>query len=216
MKRVLVLCIFLVMSLGAFGCSGDAQSEIEELKQQVGKLQENTLTLDKDIKALEEENSELKREISGLETLVNLNDSNGDLTDLTLSEEARYEEFRASYDDGSLNGLGPLSVCKLYLHASLAEDYETTYELYTKNEKYVQWSKEEDRNFPKSDRMKDFGVYRDVYDLNIGYTESGEKHAIITWKSRNGYSDEKLGAYTYGFSLVKDGEIWKVNFMPIQ
>jgi cell division protein FtsB len=215
-KRILILNVFLVVSLGFAGCSGNSQTELGEMKLEVVRLQENSETLRKDIENLEAENSELKSEISKLEELINLNDSKGDLTDLTLYEEAKYEEFKASYDEGRLVGLGPLSVCKLYLYAASAKDYETTYELYTKNENYVQWSKEEDRNFPESDRIKDFEVYKDVYDLNIQYSGSDEEHAAITWKSRNGDSDEKLGAYTYGFSLVRDGDIWKVNFLPIQ
>lgn len=215
-KRILILSVFLVISLYFVGCSGNSQTELEEMKKEVVRLQENTISLNKDIEALKAENYELKSEISKLEALVNLNDSKGDLTDLTLYEEAKYEEFKVSYDDESLMGLGPLSVCKLYLYASSAEDYETTYELYTTDGKYVQWSKEEDMNFPKSDRMKDFRVFKDVYDLNIEYSESDEGHAAVTWKSRNGDSDEKLGAYTYGFSLVKDGETWKVNFLPVQ
>lgn len=210
------MSIVLALSIGFVGCSGNSQAELGELKLEVVRLKEKSDTMRKDMETLEAENSELKSEISKLEELMNLNDSNGDLTDLTLFEEARYEEFKASYNDGSLIGLGLLSVCKLYLYASAAKDYETTYELYTKNEKYVQWSKEEDRNFPESDRLKDFGVYKDVYDLNIEYSESDEEHAAITWKSKNGDSDEKLGAYTYGFSLVKDGDIWKVSFLPIQ
>ncbi len=164
-KRILILTVFLSVSLGFAGCSGNSQTELGEMKLEVVRFQENSETLRKDIENLEAENSELKSEISKLEELINLNDSKGDLTDLTLYEEAKYEE---------------------------------------------------DRNFPESDRVKDFEVYMDVYDLNIQYSGSDEEHAAITWKSRNGDSDEKLGAYTYGFSLVRDGDIWKVNFLPIQ
>lgn len=216
----------VVVSFIFVGCMVNDRTEIKDLHQEIIGLKSDVLQLEstiesfgdsiRDLEALKAQYDELKGEISRLDELINLNQTHGDLTQLTLYEQEKYEEFKSSYIDDVLVGLKPISICKMYLHASLVKDYETEYELYTTNEAYVLWSKEEDNKIPNEHRLQEFDVYKDIYDVGIIFSESNSEQATITWKSKNGYVDEKLGAITYGFSLVKDGDVWKVNFLPMQ
>jgi len=69
---------------------------------------------------------------------------------------------------------------------------------------------------PSSDRISDFAIFEDIYNLNIDFNGDNQEFAVITWNSKNGYTDDKSEAFTYGFTLQKDKNIWKVNFMPMQ
>ena len=141
------------------------------------------------------------------------------LINLSEYETAKLNEFKSSYDDEVLLDLEALSVCKMYLFSGYMGDYETQYEFYTRNEDYVMWSKEEDENIPKEDRMsvKDFEIFYDVYDLNVEYIDRDNwTEAIITWSSKNGHYDENQEAWVYSFRLIKDNEVWKVAFVPMQ
>ena len=141
------------------------------------------------------------------------------LIDLSEYEAAKLNGFKSSYNDEVLLGLEPLSICKMYLFSGYMGDYETQYEFYTTNEDYVMWSKEDDENIPEEDRMSitDFKVFHDVYDLNVEFKarDYGEE-AIITWSSKNGNYDENQEAWVYSFRLIKDNEVWKVAFVPMQ
>lgn len=139
-----------------------------------------------------------------------------DLTALTSHEQEAYEEFKASYSDEVLIGSEPLSICKMYLFASLDEDYETAYALHTKKEDTNLWSKEQYMNIPERDRMQTFEIFRDIYDCDVLIWGDSDEHATICWKSRNGYADQDLGETTHSFLLTKEDQVWKVNFMPMQ
>ena len=110
---------------------------------------------------------ELESEISMLKEITTLNRYHEDLTDLTFFESFKFEEFRNNYDNEVLNGLTPISICKMYLHASLIKDYESQYEFYTTNENGWFWTKEEDEMIPSSDRISDFSIFEDIYNLNM-------------------------------------------------
>jgi len=91
----------------------------------------------------------------------------------------------------------------------------TQYELFTDNPEYVIVNKEEFLNDP-NDRIP-FGkeIFRDVYDLHVEVVSSDVEHATIGWSSKNGYVDEKAGTFSYGFALQKDGEVWKISYLPM-
>ncbi|MBS4538254.1 hypothetical protein GOQ27_07250 [Clostridium sp. D2Q-11] len=137
-----------------------------------------------------------------------------DLLELSEEEMGIYDEFKKNYDESELKGVEPLSICKMYLHAGYNKDYETQYELYIKDEEYVQWSKEEDMEFPEKDRMKSYEEFQSVENLKVDITE--QKHANINWDHPEEVdSDGK--PYRFGFNLVKNKDgIWKVHFMPLQ
>lgn len=139
-----------------------------------------------------------------------------DLTVLTCREQEAYEKFKASYGDELLIGEEPLTICKMYLCASLAEDHETAYELYVKNADIILWSKQEFMDIPEKDRMQEFEIFKDVYDCDVLISGDSEERAAIRWKSRNGYVDEDLGETIYQFLLTKEDQVWRVNFMPMQ
>ena len=63
--------------------------------------------------------------------------------------------------------------------------------------------------------MTDFKIFEAVYNINTEINTYNEEHAMISWKSRYGHVSEEVGAFTYGFSLIKDGEVWKVSFAPM-
>ncbi len=114
-----------------------------------------------------------------------------DLTDLSTYESLKFDEFKLNYDDKVLLGLKPISICKMFLHASLIKDYDTEYELYTTNGEGFFISKEEYMNIPINERMSDFTVVEDVHNLKVEINKYDKEYATIIWNSKNGYSDEK-------------------------
>ena len=167
--------------------------------------------IDKEKQAMEQEKTKSEHEIpkAEVENLLDLNDY----------EAEKLGDFKSSYDDKVLLGLEPISICKMYLYSAYTGDYETQYELYTTKEGWVLCSKEEYENIPEEHRMQteDFKVFNDIYNLNV---EIKNQHygevAVITWSSQNGYYDEVEGAWVYFFNLMKDNDIWKVSFIPMQ
>jgi hypothetical protein len=65
-------------------------------------------------------------------------------------------------------------------------------------------------------RRSDYGVFEDVFNVKIDLSTRDEDNALIVWNSRNGYVDELQGGWTYTFRLVKDDDVWKVGFLPLQ
>ncbi len=225
-NKVLFFSIIFIIIFNLVGCNVENQESVEEMKEELKILAEKAETLSHEfeafrnenvsaIKVLETENINLKKEISNLNKLIEINNNYGDLIDLDYYEQKKYEEFKLSYDDYVLIDLQPISICKMYLYASLVEDYDMVYELYTTNDEYVHWTKEEDQNIPQEHRRQDFTIFKDVYDLNVNYSQFDEEHATITWKSKNGYIEEQE-MFTYIFTLIKDADVWKVNFLPMQ
>lgn len=136
------------------------------------------------------------------------------LLELNDEEMEIYNEFKENYDESVLQGVEPLSVCKMYFYASTDKDYETQYELYIKDEEYVQWSKEEHLSFSESDRMKEFDQFEKVEDLKVDITDS--KHANVNWIYGDDFTVDG-NPIRMGFNLVKNKEgVWKVHFMPMQ
>ena len=239
-RRIFILVIILTFSLSLASCNDNQQSEsddlkedfndlmieINHLKEEISILKDENLLLNttarehkiftSNIHNLLEENKKINVELLALKEVANLNSYHEALTDLTTFESLKFEQFRLNYDDEVLLGLEPISICKMYLYASLLGDYETVYELYTTNEEYAMATKEEYLNIRNEHRMSDFTVFEDIYDLNFEVNKYNEEHAVITWHSKNGYFDENIGAYIYSFSFIKDGDIWKVSFVPMQ
>jgi|LGOV01.1.fsa_nt_gb hypothetical protein len=226
-KQILIIAIILILLLTFIGCNDIQQSELDDLKQenndlktelllQKNLLEDNNKILYAKIEILEIQAKEFESKILTIKELTTLNNYHEDLTDLSTYESLKFEEFRLNYDDKVLIGLEPISICKMYLYASLIKDYETVYELYTTNEGGFFWSKEEGMNIPIKDRMSDFSIVEDVYNLKVIVNEDNKEYATIIWYSENGYNDENIGAYNNGFNLQKDGDVWKVSFVPMQ
>lgn len=156
MKKYLwVLLVILLVS-----CSND-QSRIDDLENQVLSLSqvlkenaestiENQEITTSIMLSLKEKNQSLEEEVTNLQEEIRIlkeesikNRNHLDLVDLTLHEQMILDQFKLEYDIEVLKGVEALSICKLYLYSMLIEDYETVYELYTKQESYVYISKED-------------------------------------------------------------------------
>lgn len=137
---------------------------------------------------------------------------------LTLSSEELnvYNNYKEAYDEEILKALEPLAVMKLYIHAGMEKDYETEWELYTKEEKQLGWDKEYHmNNIPDKDRGRSFDVFEKPINIRI---DSDEDYAYISWEDK--YLEEYDGfgtPFRFCFSLVKSKDgIWKVAFTPMQ
>lgn len=148
------------------------------------------------------------------------------LLKLTESEKKIYDKFSKNYNDTVLKGLGPLTICKLYLYAEELRDYETEYELYIQDEKYLGWSKEEhlkehenEKDEGKIEGTKDeyLGIFRNAVNVQVSYLKDNKK-AVITFKNNFVTSkDIEDEDFVFTFSLAKNKNgIWKVCFLPMQ
>ena len=228
----MIMTIFL-LSLTLIGCNNIQQSEVNDLRQEIGNLEivisdletkllvqeeliKDNNTLYEKIDVLETQAEDIRNQISTLEKSITLNNSYEDLTDLNAYEYSKFNEFKLNYDDRVLLDLEPLSICKMYLYASCIKDFATSYELHTTNKDGLFWSKEEEMNIPLKDRRSDFKIFEDIYGLKVEIRGDNEENAIISWFSKNGYYDESIGANKYCFRLEKDEENWRVPFLPMQ
>lgn len=175
------------------------------------KLSESSNT----IQLLEKRLEKVRIEIKDLKENTDVYETYQNLTDLSSYESFKFEQFRQDYDIEVLAELKPVSILRMYLYAKLIEDYETQFELFTTNEEYVLMTKEEFLANSQSGTPSEMDIFEDVYELKISLSESNEEHAYISWKSKNGYIDERAGAFIYGFALQKDDNIWKVSFNPM-
>ncbi|MGV8146461.1 MAG: hypothetical protein ACLKAK_08950 [Alkaliphilus sp.] len=227
MKSIVkIIMTVVIFSLIFTGCSNMQNSEIDNLKQTIDSLEteinlmNNKFTelerIQKRVEMIERDLHELNEKYDLLEENIRNNTYHGDLIDLTTYESMVFYKFREGYDTELLRGLKPLSIMKMFLYAGLIGDCETEYEFYTTSAEYILWTKEEYMAIPDEHRTSDFSVFKDVYDLEVNIRNNNGKYATVTWKSKNGYIDEKQGAFTYSFSLQMDGEIWKVSFLPKQ
>lgn len=227
-KKILkVIAIMFVLSSSLMACSNNQEAEMNKLRAENIYLQ-SELSLEKqliedqiklfsdNIEAVASQIEALETKILTLEEVLVLNDPHEDLTDLSSYEHWKFEAFKINYDDEVLLGLEPIAICKMYLYALLIEDYDTVYELYTKDESGFYWTKEADEEYRLKGNMSDFSVFEDIYNLKVEINAYDEDNAVITWHSKNGYFDENIGNYIYSFALKRDGDIWKASFVPMQ
>lgn len=135
---------------------------------------------------------------------------------LTNIEKETYTRFTNDYNETELIGLSPISVMKLYLHAQKEKDYETEWELYTKDENEFAWSKEDHMKIPARDRLKDFSHFENPVNIELKYLNN-YKDAIISWEDKHlDEYDASGNPFRFSFRLVRDKGIWKVSFLPMQ
>jgi hypothetical protein len=137
---------------------------------------------------------------------------NEELFELSSVEEQAYSNFQNDLDLGHLSGLEPISVAKLYIYAGYYKDTEVQYALYTDRKDRIQWSKEEDENFPDSDRATEEQTLTLFKDFEKGaFVKTGEYEGYIEFEA--GEDSEAKS----GFKMIQnEGGIWQVAFMPIQ
>lgn len=131
--------------------------------------------------------------------------------DLELNDKEReaYESFKQDYDPEVLKLMDPISIAKMYIQASIERDWETEYELYTKREDRVRWSKQEHKEIVEAEKTSPEKVKEAFSGLGAGtFNQTSNFEGYISFVNKNGEQ---------GFQMVKDENgVWKVSFMPIQ
>lgn len=185
--------------------------QISELESEVSKLQSEVESLDMDFEAREY----VKRLMDQFfNDYFNQTESTESFMNLTDNELNAYNSFKDNYNDMALEELSPLSIMKLYLHAEKIKDYSTQYELYTRDENQVMWTKEDHLKIPENDRVKDFGIFEKATRRTVTINE---EEAIVSWFSTHDSGAYNEGPWQYGFRLTMDDDgIWRVGFMPMQ
>lgn len=138
-----------------------------------------------------------------------------DLLGLSQEESDVYDRFKSTHNEEELRGLEPISVMKLYIHSGVEKDYETEWELYTKNDNQLGWDKDYHMSIPDSDRKTDYSVFKNALNMRC---EEGVQYTVISWEGKYwGEYDGEGNPFRYSFSLVKSEDgIWKVCFLPMQ
>jgi hypothetical protein len=133
----------------------------------------------------------------------------GDTFKLSEKERSIYDRFKLDRESKHLKELGPISVAKLYIQASLDGDAETQYALYTTRPERVRWSKEEHVGYSKNEKTSSESILASLGGIQNGkFNEENDFEGFISFETSNGPGF---------FQMVKDIDgIWKVAFMPIQ
>jgi hypothetical protein len=131
---------------------------------------------------------------------------------LTAEEEVIYEKFQQDLDEKHLKDLNPISIAKLYIQFQIDKKYDTAYELYTDKEGFVQWTKEDDKKIPESDRGTITQTLTTYNNIDKGkFILNGENEGYIEFEASPNADAAS------GFKMIKDEDgIWNVGFMPIQ
>lgn len=189
----------------------EKDAKIAEMENNVNSLQSDLDSLDMDSDAREYVRRAMEKFFNEYLEQVEPAESFMSLTDNELNA---YTSFKENYNDMALTGLSPLSIMKLYLHTEKIKDYGTQYELYTRDENQVMWTKEDHLKIPESDRIKDFGIFEKATRRTVTINED---LAIVSWFSTHDSGEYNEDAWQYGFRLTMDDNgIWRVGFMPMQ
>ncbi|MFS0874063.1 RNA polymerase subunit sigma [Paenibacillus xylanilyticus] len=148
-------------------------------------------------------------DIIPLETALSTSSSNFKLSE---REQKVYYNFQKDLNKQHLRGLEPISIAKLYIQASLDQKYDVVYALYTDKRGFVQWSKEEDKKIPSSDRGTKEQVLKTFNNIEKGkFVQLSDFEGYIEYQASEEVESKS------GFSMIKDDDgIWKVSFKPIQ
>ncbi|KQL33451.1 hypothetical protein [Psychrobacillus sp. FJAT-21963] len=123
---------------------------------------------------------------------------------------ALYKSFAATHDQTVLKDATPEEIVGLYYYCSLMEDYETKYELYIKDDSYVQIPKEEYMSAPK---LKITDIRKEFSSLHFEQRSDKEGYVIITMApERTIHLEEQV----VGFSIIQTENGWRAAFMPTQ
>ncbi|MDD9269293.1 RNA polymerase subunit sigma [Paenibacillus sp. GCM10023248] len=148
-------------------------------------------------------------ETSPLQTALTTSSSDFKLSD---REHEVYSNFQKDLNEQHLKVLEPISIAKLYVQARLDNKNEVAYELYTDKSGYVQWSKEEDKKIPSSDRGTKEQILKTFRNIeNGGFVQLSDFEGYIEYQSSEDAQSKS------GFKMIKDDDgIWNVSFTPIQ
>ncbi|MGB2993730.1 MAG: hypothetical protein WBB47_13950 [Paenisporosarcina sp.] len=152
---------------------------------------------------------------TGLEEKISVDQQdnvNEKLFELSSLEEQAYNNFLEDLDLKHLSGLEPISIAKLYIYAGYNRDSKIQYALYTDRKDRIQWSKEEDENFPDSDRATEKQVLIQFKNFEKGtFVKTSDYEGYIEFEAGEGSEVKSV------FQMIQNEDgIWQVAFMPIQ
>jgi len=155
------------------------------------------------------------RDDTGLEEKISMDTEdnvNEKLFELSSLEEQAYINFLKDLDLKRLSGLEPISIAKLYIYAGYNQDFKIQYALYTDRKDRIQWSKEEDENFPDSDRATEKQVLIQFKNFEKGtFVKTSDYEGYIEFEAGEGSEVKSI------FQMIQNEDgIWQVAFMPIQ
>jgi len=197
----------VLIALILTGCGSTSDLETQSIQQELTDLTTQV--------------SELNDKVDELQKSTILNTNNVNIYDLDSYERIVYDTFKNNdYSKDILFRVNALTICKMYWHASIIEDFVTQYHLQNQIgldgnvrtlEEYISNSESENRNII-------IEMYRNIYSLKVDYKtdEDGNDDAIITWKVKAfGYdAQQEVGA---GFTFLHQEEnIWVVNYLSGQ
>lgn len=122
--------------------------------------------------------------------------------------EAAFKEFAASKNDRVLGSYGPFEIMQLYFYADETKDYETKYALYTQNDALP--SKEQ------------YLAEMQASEIKLSEMLEGYDHATLYYSEAD--SDQITGVRLHFkersdapvFQMLKEDEVWKVHYLPLQ
>lgn len=219
--------ILLVMMIGILlvGCNQTNSQAIRDLEQEIEKLKVELVLLEgmkTKVEDLEAQIAMLENKLSESSVVTTTSEYTSpaviggyvDPFELTEAEYELYDKFvYGGYNNALLENVEPLTIFKMYVYADFMEDYKTQYQLFTTKEDSIPMTIDEYVQDKKSAGLMNFDIFFDVYNVEV---KEGDDHAVISWNSKNGYTDDQAGDFTYTFSLAKEGKIWRVEFMPMQ
>lgn len=131
---------------------------------------------------------------------------------LSAKEQEVYNNFQKDLNENQLSGLEPISIAKLYIQARLDNKNDVVYALYTDKKGHVQWTKDEDRKIPNSDRGTKEQILKTFNNIDRGkFVQTSDFEGYIEYQP-----SEDAGSKS-GFKMIKDDDgIWNVSFKPIQ
>lgn len=131
------------------------------------------------------------------------------LFQLSANEEEIYSHFQKDLNLQHLSGLEPITIAKFYILAGFDKKYDIQYALYTDRADHVQWSIEDDRKIPETDRGSDEQIIKQFKNIDKG--------TFVQTSDFEGYIEYDSGEGTNGFQMIKnENGIWQVSFLPIQ
>jgi len=199
--------IFVLIALILTGCGSTSDLETQSIQQE--------------LKDLTAQVSELNYKVDELQKSIILNTNDGNLYDLDSYESSVYESFKSNdYNKDILVRVDALTICKMYWHANVTEDFVTQYYLQNQVgldgdvrtlEEYIS-----DREIEKHNLNID--MYKNIYSLKVDYKtdDDGNEDAIVNWKVKvfDYDAQQEVGA---GFTFLHQEEnVWVVNYLSEQ
>lgn len=150
--------------------------------------------------------------LQGLETVPVPDQQDSGAVILDSAERNVYSSLKFEPEGEHVQGLSPMSVAKLYIHALYERDYDIAYALYTDRNDHIQWSKSDDAQIPEADRPTLAQVKQQFRNFETGrFLQTSPYEGYVEFYPEG--TDEEPS----GFAMIKnENDSWQVAFMPLQ